>query len=301
MDIWIIATFSAAIFQTLRFMLQKVLSLGALSPMGSTFARFFYAAPVAALFLAGYLWWSGAPLPGVGAGFWGFAMAGGVAQIIATACVVALFGSRNFAVGITFKKTEVIQTALVAMPLLGEYLSVAGWWAVVIGLAGVLMLSRTPDLRPGGLLRGMANRSAGLGLLSGLFFAICAVCFRAASLQIDSADALMRAAVMLAFVALWQTLALGLWLAWRDRAELGRVLRAWRQAGWLGPASVAGSLSWFTAFTTQQVAYVQALGQVELIFSLAASVLFFKERITLRELAGIGLLSVSILLLLLLA
>ncbi len=40
-------------------------------------------------------------------------MTGGIAQMLATACVVALFGRRNFAVGVTLCKTEVILTALI--------------------------------------------------------------------------------------------------------------------------------------------------------------------------------------------
>lgn len=45
--------------------------------------------------------------------FWAYALAGGLTQILATMCVVALFAERNFAVGITFKKTEVIQLSLI--------------------------------------------------------------------------------------------------------------------------------------------------------------------------------------------
>ena len=58
---------------------------------------------------------------------------------------------------------------------------------------------------------------------------------------------------------------------------------------------MAGSVSWFSAFTLQNAAYVQALGQVELVFSIAVSALFFRERITGRELAGIAVLGLSIL------
>ena len=43
---------------------------------------------------------------------------------------------------------------------------------------------------------------------------------------------------------------------------------------------MAGTMGWFTAFTLQKAAYVYALGQVELILSLAASVLFFRESVT---------------------
>ena len=62
-----------------------------------------------------------------------------------------------------------------------------------------------------------------------------------------------------------------------------------------------GSLSWFTAVTLQTAANVYALGQVELVFSLLASVLFFRETVSRRELAGISLLTVSILLLVIVA
>ena len=40
-------------------------------------------------------------------------------------------------------------------------------------------------------------------------------------------------------------------------------------------------------------------GQIELIFSIAASALFFKEKISRRELAGMGLLVIGILVLVL--
>ena len=60
---------------------------------------------------------------------------------------------------------------------------------------------------------------------------------------------------------------------------------------------MVGSFCWFSAFTLKNAAYVNTLGQVELIFSIAASVLFFKERITGRELTGMAVLLASILLL----
>ncbi len=63
---------------------------------------------------------------------------------------------------------------------------------------------------------------------------------------------------------------------------------------WMGLTGMAGSLCWFTAFTLQSAAYVFAVGQIEVIFSILASVMFFRERIAGREMLGIGLLSVSI-------
>ena len=143
-------------------------------------------------------------------------------------------------------------------------------------------------------------KSAGLGLLSGAFFAVSAVMYRGATLQVGSDDPLMRALVALALVTLSQALGLTGWLLWREPGQMGRVLASWRTSVWMGLSGLGGSLGWFTAFTLMNAAYVFAVGQVEVIFSIAASVLFFKERITRREAAGIALISASVLSLVLL-
>lgn len=291
---WVFISIAAAAFQTLRFMLQKHLSLGVLSAGGATFARFAYSAPVVAVLAVSHVGWRGAGMPELGAGFWAYALVGGLSQILATWCVVLLFGMRNFAVGITFKKTEVVMTALVGLLVLGDRVSAGGLGAIMLGLVGVLVLSDTPG-GAGGWLGRVANRAAGLGLLSGVFFAVSAVMYRGATLAVASDDVLMRALVTLAAVTLSQAVAMALWLGWREPGELGRVAGAWRTAVWIGLSGMAGSLCWFTAFTLQNAAYVFAVGQVEVVFSILASVLFFRERITGREAWGIGLISGSVL------
>ncbi|WP_121630260.1 DMT family transporter [Tropicibacter alexandrii] len=294
MELWIIATLSAATFQTVRFMVQKVLASGALSATGSTFARFAYAAPFAWLVLGGMLWVKGTGLPGLGPAFWGWTVVGGLGQILATVLVVLTFRERNFAVGITLKKTEVIQTALMGLVLLGEAIAPGGWLAIGIGLVGVLLLSRTPG-DVGRVWAGLKSRAVVLGLGSGFFFAVSGVGYRAATLEVPSDDPLLRAAVSLVAVTLLQAGGMALWLRWREPGQLTAVWGARRVAVWLGVTSMCGTLSWFTAFTLQTAAYVYALGQVELILSLMASVLFFKETVSRRELVGIGFLTVSIL------
>lgn len=294
MELWIFASVAAALFQTVRFMLQKVLSTDVLSTAGSTFARFAYAAPAAMLFTLCYLWFRNVELPELPGAFWFFAWQGGLAQILATVCVVALFRQRNFAVGITFKKTEVIQTAIVGVALFGAEVSLAGWGAILIGLVGLLLLSRTPGTQVG-FWAGMTSRATGLGLLSGLLFAVSATSYRAASLEIASEDALLRAGVTLTCVTASQLLSMALWLRWREPGQITAVWRSRRIGIWVGLTSMAGSFGWFLAFTLQTAAYVKAVGQIELIFSLLASVLFFKERVTMRELVGIGFLALSIL------
>ncbi|WP_306153081.1 DMT family transporter [Roseovarius sp. MMSF_3281] len=298
MEAWIILSVAAAAFQTLRFMLQKQLSLGTLSAGGATLARFAYSAPFVVGLAAGYLVSQGEGLPRLNGFFWAYALGGALAQVLATWCVVALFAARSFAVGITFKKTEVIQTALVGFIVLGDRVSAPAMAAIVLGLAGVLILSDNAGL-PGLSLRRVANKGAGLGLLSGAFFAVSAVGYRGATLEIDSGDPLLRAGVALAVVSTVQALGLGLWLAWREAGQLRAVWQARRVAIWMGLTSMGGSLCWFTAFTLQSAALVFAVGQVEVIFSVLASVLVFRERITTREVWGMGLLTVSILVLVL--
>lgn len=294
MESWIALSLAAAAFQTLRFMLQKTLSMGALSPLGATYARFLYSAPIVAVLTAAYLSSMGLGMPRLGGLFWVYVLVGALAQVMATWCVVMLFAQRNFAVGTTFKKTEVVLTALAGLVILGDRISMAGFAAILLGLVGVLILSDMPMLE-GRLMRRVCNRAAGLGLASGLLFALSGVGYRGATLEIASADPLLRGGVTLAVVTMVQALGMTAWLAWRDAGQIARVIAARRTAVWMGITGTAGSLCWFTAFTQQNAAYVFAVGQVEVIFSVAASVLFFGERITGREAAGMALVTLSVL------
>ncbi|WP_164660964.1 DMT family transporter [Tropicibacter sp. Alg240-R139] len=294
MSLWIPVTLAAAAFQTVRFMLQKSLSTVKLSAAGATFARFAYSAPLVVAGLLAYLLISGRDLPPLEPVFWGFVVVGGTAQILATICVVSLFKQRNFAVGITFKKTEVIQTAIVGLIVLGEGVSLWGGGAILIGLLAVLLLSKTPG-GDGKWWAHLTNRASVLGLGSGVLFAFSAVSYRGASLQLGDLEPAFRAGITLAAVTSFQMVAMAVWLAWRDRAELRAVWETRNTGLFVGLTSMGGSFCWFLAFTLQNAAYVKALGQIELIFSLMASVLFFREKITGREIAGIAMLGLSIL------
>ena len=298
MELWIFATIVATIFQTVRFMLQKQLSMGALSTGGATFARFAYSAPLLALVLGLWLVLNDVAIPQITARFWIMGGIGGFAQIMATVCVVALFRTRNFAVGITFKKTEVILSVLVGIVVLGEGVSGYGFFAILIGLFGVLLLSKTPSVE-GRWVQRVFTRAVALGLGSGFLFAISAVAYRAATLEVAADAPLLRAAVTLSAVTLMQFTAMAIWLRLREPGQLAAVWSARRKAVLIGLTSVAGSLGWFVAFTLQTAAYVNALGQIELIFSLIVSTLVFREKLSLREGLGIGFLSASVLLLIL--
>ena len=295
---WLVATLAAALVQTGRFALQKRLKSSGLAAGGATFARFVFAAPLAVVLAAGLVTARGEALAMPPGRFWIAVAGGGLAQVLATMTTVALFSLRNFAAGIAFTKTETVLVALFSAVVLGEAVSGAGFAAILVGLAGVLLLS-LPTGEAGAVRRGW--RAPLLGLAAGTLFGISAIGYRAATLALPSGDTLERAVVTLAAVTCFQTLAMLPWLEWRDPGEVRRVLTRWRITALVGVSGMLGSLGWFIAFTLQNAAYVRAVGQVELVFSALVSWLVFRERASGRELAGIGLLGVSIVLLVLLA
>lgn len=299
MDAWIPITVLAALAQTARFGLQKQLKSTALSTGGATFARFVYSAPLVALGVWIYASVTAQTLPHISPVFWAYALSGGAAQILATMCVVTLFAHRNFAVGITFKKTEVVMAVLVGFVILGEGVTWLGFGAILIGLAGVLVLSDPPGASTLPWHKRIINKAAGLGLASGVLFACSGVGYRGASLSLEGGDVFLRATLTLACVTASQTIAMAIWLRLREAGEISRVAASWRTASLVGVFSMIGSAGWFIAFSLQTVAYVKALGQVELLFSLLVGAFIFKESIRPREVFGAALLITSVLVLVL--
>ncbi|PKP72840.1 MAG: hypothetical protein CVT84_16680 [Alphaproteobacteria bacterium HGW-Alphaproteobacteria-6] len=295
MSLWVILTLAAAAMQTLRFVLQKQLAGAGLSTGGATFARFLFAAPLAAALAALALAGTGRGLPALpGPQFWAFVILGAAGQIVATFLTVALFSLRNFAVGIAFTKTETVQVAVFSALILGEAVSPLGWAAIGIGLAGVLMLSRGPG--PGAARFG---RPALYGVLAGALFGLSAIGYRGATMALLPLPFFLRALLALAAATVLQAAAMALWLAWREPGEVGRVLARWRRTALVGLTGMLGSLGWFSAFSLHNAAHVRALGQVEVVFTLIASALIFRERLALREGAGMALVVVSALLIVL--
>lgn len=291
-EMWIIATLCAASFQTIRFTLQKILADGNLSPLGATYSRFIFAAPWIVLFSLIFLLLTNVSIPDLESQFLLFAVGGGLAQILATVCVILVFKSRNFAVGITLKKTEVILTALVGLILIGEGVSTISMFLICLGGAGVFFLSKkvsSVDRSNFSIL----NKSAVYGLLSGLLFAISAVCYRSATLSVVSDLVYLRAGFTLLIVILSQSFVMTIWLALFEPGQIKLVWLERKKGFWVGVTSLGGSFFWFTAFTLQNAAYVKAVGQIELIFSLLITTLFFKERILNREILGMLLIGIS--------
>ncbi|KAB2882626.1 MAG: DMT family transporter [Albidovulum sp.] len=289
MSLWVLFTLAAAALQTVRFMLQKQLRGAGLSTGGATFSRFLFAAPIACgLAAAGLLLTRAAP-PEPSPGFWAYVTLGALCQIVATFLTVALFALRNFAVGVAFTKTETVQVAAFSALMLGERVSAFGWAAILTGFAGVLLLSKAPVAGAR-----VVGRAALYGVLAGALFGLSAIGYRGATLALQPLPFFLRALLALAAATVIQTVLMAAWLRWREPGEIGRVLARWRRTALVGVTGSLGSLGWFAAFALQNAAYVRALGQVEIVFTLMASALVFRERLHLREAAGIALVILSV-------
>jgi len=292
--LWIPITVWAAFAQTLRNAAQRHLT-AELGTLGATLVRFLYGLPFAAAWLWGVRHYGGFALPEPGTAFALWVLLAGVSQIVATALLLRVMAERNFALGVAYSKTEIIQVALFALVFLGDRIGPLTALAIACGTLGVLLLSPADKSRPlRTMLTGWTSRTALLGLASGAGFALAAVGYRGAALALQS-EFLMAGAYTLAAAQLVQTLLLGGWLAARNFEVVVRVLRAWRASLFAGFMGAAASAGWFTAMAIEPVAHVRTLGLVELLFSYVVSRRVFRERVSRLELAGMALLSLGLL------
>lgn len=292
--LWIPVTVWAAFAQTVRNAAQRHLT-AELGTLGATLVRFLYGLPFAVIWLVVAREWTQAAVASPNTKFVGWVLLGAVSQIAATALLLRTMQARNFALGVAYSKTEVLQVALFGLAFLGDPISTPAALAVAAGTLGVLLLSPADKERPlHALLRGWTSRTALLGLACGGLFAMSAVGYRGAALALPGTPFLMAGAYTLAAAQLLQTLLLGGWLVARDPGVVRRVLRAWRLSLFAGFMGAAASAGWFTAFAIEPVAHVRTLGLIELVFSYAVSRRLFRERLSALEAAGIALLALGV-------
>ena len=293
-SLWIILTVWASFAQTLRNAAQRHLVTD-LGTLGATLVRFLFGLPFALVWCAVILAVTGEPLPGVSKGFLGWVVLGAVSQIAATALLLRVMRDRNFAVGVAYSKTELVQVAVFAAVFLGDPTSLPTIAAIVLATLGVLMLSPVDPLRRlRSFVSGWTSQTALLGIASGAGFALAAVGYRGGALALGDTPFTLAGAYTLVWAMVIQVGLLGGYLGARNPSIVLALVRAWKPsvaAGFLGAAASAG---WFTAMTIEPVAHVRTLGLVELLFSLAFARRFFRERLSAGELAGMALLAVAL-------
>ena len=287
--LWVAFTLAAAAMQTARNTLQRGLiqSVGAL---GAAHARFLYGLPFAVLFLAALSWMRGVapPLPGPDTVLW--AAAGGLAQIAATALMLSAMRSSSFLLSIAYTKCEPVLVLLFGRLVLGETLGPVKIAAICVATAGVMLMSWPARERRGSdWVRPVLH-----GLGAGGLFALSAVCFRGGIVGLGDPDPIMAACSTLVLSLLIQTVALSLWMAWREPDNLARLLRRPLAALPAGLMGAAASLFWFSAFALQSSSLVRTLALVEILFAQVVTRRFIREAVTAREYAGIAALCLGL-------
>lgn len=278
---WVIFTVFAAAMQAWRNAFQKQLS-STVDVYGVTLARFIFALPLAAL----YLWimhQQQEPMIQIrfSTMYWVYIVIAALSQIFATIFMVMLFKQKNYAIGVGLAKSEAILAAIIGVTLFSDHLSLWGWIGVAIGGIAVFLMSK------GQQGSGISFATLGIGLASGLCFAITSLLVREASLELLPLTALYRAAWVLFCVIAIQCVVLLSYLALFKPHTLYAM---WQRVGLtlkVSLCSFCASLGWFSAMSMQSVALVKTLGQIEILFSLLISVYFFKEKLVKTDHVGL--------------
>ncbi len=289
--LWAVFTVIAAFTQTLRNAMQRELT-GGLGTVGATHVRFLFGFPFAVVFLAGVLIATGSPLPRPGLSFWPWVFDGALAQIAATALMLAAMGERSFVVTIAYIKTEPIQVAVFGLIFLGDIVTWPMMAAILIATAGVVIMSTKASLV--GKRESEASRLGGirptlLGLASGGMFALSAIGFRGAILSLGLPNYVVAATFTLAVGIVLQAVLLSLYLGLRHPTVLFAILRAWKPSLLAGLAGAVASQFWFLAFALATAASVRTLALIEVLFAQLVARFAFGQRTTAREAFGMVL------------
>ncbi len=294
--LWIAFTVVAAFFQTLRNAMQRELT-GGLGTVGATHVRFLFGFPFALLFLIGLMRWTGAALPRPGWTFWPWVVDGALAQVAATALMLVAMGERSFVVTIAYLKTEPIQVAIFGLIFLGDLVTWPMMIAIVMATSGVLVMSlpgKSKAAWPAGSIRPTL-----IGLASGGMFALSAVGFRGAILDLHLPNFVMAATYTLVIGLAMQAITLSLYLVLREPAVVSAIGRAWKPSLFAGFMGALASQFWFLAFALATAASVRTLALVEVLFAQLVSRFAFGHRTSAREALGMVLVVGGVVLLIL--
>jgi drug/metabolite transporter (DMT)-like permease len=291
--LWAVFTVIASGGQVLRNAMQKELT-ATLGTVGATHVRFLFGLPFSLIFLALVLSATQLPLPPLNAGMVAWTTAAALAQIAATALLLAAMQARSFVVTTAYAKTEPVQVAVFGLAFLGDTVTPGQSAAILIATAGVLIMSWPKT----GAAEAFSWKPAALGIGSGALFAIAAIGYRGGILALAAPNFVVGATTTLVLGLSIQTVVLTGYLALADRPVLAAIFRAWRPSLFAGFMGAFASQMWYLAFALETAAKVRTLALIEILFAQVLSRNLFKQSLASRDAAGIALIVVGVVLLL---
>jgi drug/metabolite transporter (DMT)-like permease len=291
--LWAVFTVIASAGQVLRNAQQRELTV-TLGTVGATHVRFLFGLPFAILFLLIVLAATGLPLPDLNSKMLAWSVTAALAQIGATALLLAAMRDRSFVVITAYSKTEAMQVAIFGLLFLGDRVTVGVAAAILVATIGVLLVSWPRST--GG--EAFTWKPALLGIGSGAMFAIAAIGFRGGIRALDTPSFVLGATTTLAVGLTIQTIVLSAYLFAFDRGTLYAIFRLWRPSMLAGFTGAFASQMWFLAFAIETAAKVRTLALIEIPMAQILSRNLFKQKLASREAVGIALIVVGVVLLL---
>ena len=281
---WVLAAIIGAAGQTTRNAMQRNLTQ-VIGTVGATQVRFLYGLPFSLIFLGLIATVTQHAIPNLNNAMLGFALAGAVTQILATALMLLAMRERSFAVTTAYTKTEPVQVAIFGVVVLGDTISALAATAIVVATLGVILMA----IKPGERWNADGLRPAAYGIASGAFFAMSAVAYRGGILSLEAAPFALRASTMLVTALSMQTVMLLSYMSIFDRQAMLGSLTIWRASLLAGFMGAFASQAWFIGFSLTAAANVRTLGLVEMIFAQIITRRFLKESTSRREWLGMAL------------
>jgi len=130
-------------------------------------------------------------------------------------------------------------------------------------------------------------------------FALSAVGFRGAILDLHLPNFVMAATFTLVIGLLMQAVTLSLYLLLRAPSVLMAIGRAWKPSLFAGFMGALASQFWFLAFALATAASVRTLALVEVLFAQLVARFAFGQKTTAREAVGMVLVAAGVALLIL--
>jgi drug/metabolite transporter (DMT)-like permease len=286
--LWILLTAAAAPLQVARNVLQRGL-IGDAGPWGATLVRFLFGLPFSLAIFAVAAAFAQAPAPQLSARFALAVTGGAVAQMAATAALLVAMRRSGFAVATMMQQSSLPLAAIFGWAVLGDRLAAAAWTGVAVTTAGLAVLSWPRRDQMQGARLGVL-----LGLASGAAFAVTLNAYRDAGRALEPAHPIFSATASVCVAQAIQSLILVTALALLRPSALTAVARSWRPSLGAGFFGAAASACWFAALALAPAGPVRAIGVLEAPIAAAAGRRLFKERLSLRQLAGGALAAVGV-------